>query len=120
MAPDSHVCKKRQQNEQIDKFSDGYSIQPLKAAVLMAAAGVVLAAPLFAVTAPVFTSGAAVSFPQGIASSFTIVTSGDPIAAITQSGRLPGGVKFTDNGGRHGNPLRAARKRAWGRPATIL
>jgi hypothetical protein len=57
-----------------------------------------------------FTSAAAVTFPQGIYSSFTITTSGDPIPSITQTGHLPGGVKFTDNGdgtatlsGRPGN-----------------
>jgi hypothetical protein len=57
-----------------------------------------------------FTSAAAVTFPQGIYSSFTITTSGNPIPSITQTGHLPGGVKFTDNGdgtatlsGRPGN-----------------
>jgi hypothetical protein len=57
-----------------------------------------------------FTSPSTVTFPQGIYSSFTITTSGDPIPSITQTGRLPGGVKFTDNGdgtatlsGRPGN-----------------
>jgi len=51
-----------------------------------------------------------VTFPQGIYSSFTITTSGNPIPSITQTGHLPGGVKFTDNGdgtatlsGRPGN-----------------
>ena len=53
---------------------------------------------LAAGTAPNFTGPSAVTFPQGIFSSFTITTSGDPVPAITQSGHLPGGVKFTDNG----------------------
>jgi len=61
-------------------------------------------------TAPMFTSPSTVTFPQGIYSSFTITTSGNPIPSITQTGHLPGGVKFTDNGdgtatlsGRPGN-----------------
>ena len=37
-------------------------------------------------------------FPQGIQDTFTITTSGDPVAKITSSGKLPGGVKFVDNG----------------------
>ena len=45
-----------------------------------------------------FTSPSTVTFPQGIYSSFTVTTSGDPIPSITQTGHLPGGVKFTDNG----------------------
>ena len=49
-------------------------------------------------TAPMFTSPSTVTFPQGIYSSFTITTSGNPIPSITQTGHLPGGVKFTDNG----------------------
>jgi len=53
---------------------------------------------LAADTAPTFTSATSVIFPQGIQDTFTITTSGDPVAKITSSGKLPGGVKFVDNG----------------------
>ena len=45
-----------------------------------------------------FTSPSTVTFPQGFYSSFTVTTSGDPVPAITKAGKLPGGVKFVDNG----------------------
>jgi Putative Ig domain len=72
------------------------------------------AAPLGASggTPPSFTSAATVTFPQGIEALFTITTVGSPTPAITQSGKLPGGIKFVDNGdgtatlsGRPGNGL---------------
>jgi hypothetical protein len=53
---------------------------------------------LAADTAPTFTSATSVTFPQGIQNTFTITTSADPVAKITLSGHLPGGVKFVDNG----------------------
>src|SRR5438270_1566108 len=57
------------------------------------------AAPrLAADTAPTFTSPTSVIFPQGVQDTFTITTSGSPVAKITSSGKLPGGVKFVDNG----------------------
>ena len=49
-------------------------------------------------TAPTFTSATSVTFPQGIEDTFTITTSANPVAKITSSGKLPGGVKFVDNG----------------------
>ena len=49
-------------------------------------------------TPPTFTSASSVTFPQGIQDSFTITTTGNPVAKITLSGHLPGGVKFVDNG----------------------
>ena len=72
------------------------------------------AAPLGASggTPPSFTSAATATFPQGIGALFTITTVGSPTPAITQSGKLPGGIKFIDNGdgtatlsGRPGNGL---------------
>jgi len=53
---------------------------------------------LAADTAPAFTSATSVIFPQGIEDTFTITTSANPVAKITSSGKLPGGVKFVDNG----------------------
>src|SRR4051812_15096571 len=61
-------------------------------------------------TPPQFTSGPAATFPQAIYGSFTITTSGTPTPTITETGKLPGGIKFKDNGngtatlfGRPGN-----------------
>ncbi len=53
---------------------------------------------LLADAASSFTSATSVNFPQGVRDSFTITTTGVPIPKITQSGHLPGGVKFVDNG----------------------
>src|SRR5262249_20188706 len=47
---------------------------------------------------PAITSPAAVSLLVGSAASFTITTTGSPAPAITESGALPGGVSFLDNG----------------------
>ncbi len=46
---------------------------------------------------PVFTSGTHVNFVIGRANSFTVTTTGMPVAAITASGNLPRGVTFADN-----------------------
>jgi hypothetical protein len=69
-------------------------------AILLSGIFIALAAAprLAADTAPTFTSATSVVFPQGIQDTFTITTSGDPVAKITLSGHLPGGVKFVDNG----------------------
>jgi hypothetical protein len=48
--------------------------------------------------APAITSAAAATFVVGQAASFTVTTKGFPVAALTESGALPGGVSFTDNG----------------------
>ena len=53
---------------------------------------------LYVGTLPVITSPSAAQFIVGTASSFTVTTSGFPQAAITQSGALPAGLTFTDNG----------------------
>jgi hypothetical protein len=69
-------------------------------AILLSGIFIALVAPprLAADTAPAFTSATSVTFPQGIQDSFTITTTADPVARITLSGHLPGGVKFVDNG----------------------
>ncbi|GAA1936693.1 putative Ig domain-containing protein [Kitasatospora viridis] len=48
--------------------------------------------------APAVTSAATAAFTAGTAGTFTVTTSGNPAAALTESGTLPGGVTFTDNG----------------------
>ncbi len=47
---------------------------------------------------PAITSAATATATVGTASSFTVKTSGYPLPAITESGALPGGVTFADNG----------------------
>ena len=48
--------------------------------------------------APSITSSAAATFTEGTAGTFTVATTGSPTATITESGALPSGVTFTDNG----------------------
>ncbi|HTZ44390.1 MAG TPA: discoidin domain-containing protein, partial [Jatrophihabitans sp.] len=49
--------------------------------------------------APAFTSSSTATFVIGQAGSFTVTTSGVPtVSTITESGSLPAGVTFTDNG----------------------
>jgi Putative Ig domain len=68
--------------------------------------------PLVADIAPSFTSPTSVTFPQGVRDTFTITTTGIPVPKITSSGKLPGSVRFVDNGdgtatlsGKPGNGL---------------
>ena len=46
---------------------------------------------------PAFTSTPAATAAFGAAFTFTVTTTGDPAPRITETGRLPSGVKFTDN-----------------------
>ena len=48
--------------------------------------------------APAITSGTSATFTTGTAGTFTVATTGSPTAKITESGALPSGVTFTDNG----------------------
>jgi hypothetical protein len=48
--------------------------------------------------APAFTSANATTFSAGTTNSFTVTTSGFPVPSITESGALPTGVTFVDNG----------------------
>jgi hypothetical protein len=48
--------------------------------------------------APAITSLNTTTFTVGSAGTFTITTTGNPTAAINETGSLPGGVNFTDNG----------------------
>jgi PKD repeat protein len=48
--------------------------------------------------APVITSGATATSIVGAAFSYTITTTGTPTPAITETGALPTGLTFTDNG----------------------
>jgi large repetitive protein len=48
--------------------------------------------------APTITSASAVGFNTGVAGTFTVTTTGAPDPALTESGPLPSGVTFVDNG----------------------
>ena len=48
--------------------------------------------------APVFTSGNNSTFTVGVAGSFTATTTGTPMPSLTETGTLPSGVTFLNNG----------------------
>jgi hypothetical protein len=48
--------------------------------------------------APAITSAASTTFSVGISDTFKVTTSGYPTPSITETGPLPNGVSFTDNG----------------------
>ena len=48
--------------------------------------------------APVITSAASTTFTAGIAGSFPVTTMGVPFPSLSESGALPSGITFTDNG----------------------
>ena len=54
--------------------------------------------PITIGTAPSITSGNAATFTVGSAGSFPVTTAGTPTAALSESGSLPSGVTFVDNG----------------------
>ena len=47
---------------------------------------------------PVITSGDSTTFTEGSVEDFTVTTTGTPTPALTEHGRLPAGITFTDNG----------------------
>ena len=48
--------------------------------------------------APGITSGSTNVFQEGVAGNFTVASTGAPTASLSESGALPDGVTFTDNG----------------------
>ncbi|MGH7139398.1 MAG: DUF4214 domain-containing protein, partial [Pirellulales bacterium] len=48
--------------------------------------------------APSITSGASTTFTEGTHESFSVTTTGAPAPALTETGALPSGVTFVDNG----------------------
>ena len=48
--------------------------------------------------APAITSANSAMFAEGSANSFTVTTTGYPTSALSETGSLPSGVTFTDNG----------------------
>lgn len=67
--------------------------------VLVAAllVGLVLPSGVAAATAPTITSANNATFIVGTAGSFTVTTTGDPVAAVSYTGSLPSNVTFTPN-----------------------
>jgi hypothetical protein len=49
-------------------------------------------------TAPAINSGGSAAFTVGTQGSFSVLSTGNPTASISESGALPPGVSFTDNG----------------------
>ena len=49
-------------------------------------------------TAPAITSAASTTFTVGTAGTFSVTSTGSPTPALSESGALPSGVTFTDNG----------------------
>ena len=47
---------------------------------------------------PAITSGSSTTFKTGQNGSFTVISTGNPTAALSETGGLPSGVTFTDNG----------------------
>ena len=52
----------------------------------------------YAVSTPAITSASNTTFQTGRAGNFTVTTSGVPTPSLSESGALPSGVSFTDNG----------------------
>jgi large repetitive protein len=53
---------------------------------------------LTVIQSPTFTSAASTLFYDGVSGTFSVTTAGYPTPALTESGALPSGVTFTDNG----------------------
>jgi hypothetical protein len=53
-----------------------------------------------AAQAPAITSASSTTFTVGTAGSFSVTTTGQPKPTLTETGTLPSGVTFTDNGDR--------------------
>jgi hypothetical protein len=53
---------------------------------------------IYASLVPAFSSAASASFPSGSRSSFTVTTAGYPAPSLSESGALPTGISFSDNG----------------------
>ncbi|HUB24490.1 MAG TPA: CARDB domain-containing protein, partial [Tepidisphaeraceae bacterium] len=66
--------------------------------IAFAASSVSISDVTFVGTPPAITSAAGTTLTAGTAGSFTITTTGFPTAAITESGTLPNGLTFVDNG----------------------
>ncbi|MDN4613099.1 putative Ig domain-containing protein [Leifsonia sp. F6_8S_P_1B] len=57
-----------------------------------------VATPVTVAAPPAITSASTVPGALGVASSFTVTTTGYPVPTLAASGSLPAGVTFTDNG----------------------
>ena len=57
-----------------------------------------LPAGVLAAASPIITSPSSTTFVLGTAGTFTVTANGTPVISIGESGVLPNGVTFTDNG----------------------
>ena len=67
---------------------------------------------------PVITSANSTTFTVGTAGSFTVTTTGFPTPTLTETGTLPSGVTFVDNGNGTAT-LRAPRRQAPPAPTSL-
>ena len=67
-------------------------------------------------TTPAITSAGAATFTSGTTAGFTVAASGNPAPALAQSGALPSGVSFHDNG--NGTATLAGTPAALGTPGS--
>ncbi|HWC81134.1 MAG TPA: putative Ig domain-containing protein [Pseudonocardiaceae bacterium] len=65
-------------------------------------------------TGPAITSAGTAGFASGKAGSFTVTTTGSPAPALTETGALPAGLTFTDNGNGNGTATIAGTPTAGG------
>jgi hypothetical protein len=70
--------------------------------------------------APAFTSANAATFLTGVGDEFTVTTTGFPAPSISESGTLPSGVTFTDNGDGTATISGAASATAGGKYRLVL
>jgi hypothetical protein len=54
--------------------------------------------PAYAATSPTITSANSTTFIEGTSGSFTVISTGNPTPALSETGALPSGVTFVDNG----------------------
>ena len=54
--------------------------------------------PAYASTPPAITSASGTTFIEGTSGSFTVVSTGNPTPSLSETGALPSGVTFVDNG----------------------
>jgi hypothetical protein len=73
-------------------FSIGFTAQNGVAPSATQAFTIILQQP------PTFTSASSATFTIGVAGSFTVITTGDPTPSIVESGPLPNGLSFHNNG----------------------
>ena len=78
--------------------TDSYYVTALNSAGESGPSNIVNVTVTSPTTVPTITSASSVQFDARAVSSFTVTTTGSPTPSITESGSLPTGITFTDNG----------------------